>query len=70
MRRVHLTDAGLAERAQLDTRSDDFAKSILEPLHDDECTRLLAAMSEVERLLKVSLLRPGHRNPGIVDEPG
>ncbi len=67
VRRVHLTDAGLAERAQLDTRSDDFARGILEPLGDDERTRLLVAMREVERLLKVSLLRLEVADPASPD---
>lgn len=57
VRRVHLTDTGLAERAQLDARSDDLARSVLEPLGDDERTRLLAAMGEVERLLRAAQLR-------------
>ena len=57
VRRVQLTDAGLAERAQLDARSDDLGRSVLEPLSDDERTRLLAAMGEVERLLRASQLQ-------------
>ncbi len=57
VRRVHLTDAGRAERTLLDVRSDDVARGILGPLSDNERTRLLAAMNEVERLLRASLLQ-------------
>src|SRR5919206_4681056 len=32
VRRIRLTEAGLAERAELDRRSDDVARSCLEPL--------------------------------------
>jgi DNA-binding MarR family transcriptional regulator/GNAT superfamily N-acetyltransferase len=56
VRRVHLTEAGLAERAELDRRSDDFAWSLLEPLNDSQRTKLAAAMTEVERLLVASLV--------------
>lgn len=67
VRRVRLTDAGLAERAHLDTRSDNFAQSILEPLSDDERARLLAAMGEVERLLRASQLRIEVADPASPD---
>src|SRR5512141_1977367 len=39
-RHVHLTEAGLAERAELDRRSDQLAMSFLEPLSDDQRVRL------------------------------
>ncbi|MFD7446535.1 GNAT family N-acetyltransferase [Streptomyces sp. NPDC059909] len=51
VRTVRLTDAGLAERAVLDGRSDELAGSLLEPLNTDQRARLVAAMAEVERLL-------------------
>lgn len=57
VRLVHLTDAGRAERALLDVRSDSVARGILGPLSDNERARLLAAMNEVERLLRASLLQ-------------
>ena len=57
VRRVHLTEAGLAERAELDRRSDEVALSFLEPLSDDQRARLVAAMTVVERLLRASLVR-------------
>ncbi|MFD8871249.1 GNAT family N-acetyltransferase [Streptomyces sp. NPDC059590] len=51
VRTVRLTDAGRAERATLDRRSDELAGSLLEPLNDTQRTRLVAAMAEVDRLL-------------------
>ena len=42
-----LTDAGRAEWTELDQRSDDFARSILEPLTEQRRERLVAAMAEV-----------------------
>jgi DNA-binding MarR family transcriptional regulator len=51
VRAVRLTDAGLAERAQLDRLSDTFAESLLEPLDEHQRQRLAVAMREVERLL-------------------
>ncbi len=67
VRRVHLTNAGLAERAQLDARSDDLARSVLAPLSDDERTRLVSAMGEVERLLRASELRIEVADPASPD---
>ncbi len=63
VRRIHLTDAGRAERAVLDARSDTVAQGILEPLSDNERARLLAAMNEVERLLRASSVRIMLANP-------
>lgn len=57
VRRVRLTAAGLAERAELDRRADELAASILRPLHGDQRDRLVAAMAEVERLLVASMVR-------------
>jgi len=48
---VHLTAAGRRERATLDERSDDLARSLLAPLSAEQRERLVAAMREVERLL-------------------
>lgn len=56
VRTVRLTDAGRTERAVLDQLSDDFARSVLEPLNDDQQARLTAAMAEVERLLLASMV--------------
>ncbi|MEV1174057.1 bifunctional helix-turn-helix transcriptional regulator/GNAT family N-acetyltransferase [Nonomuraea sp. NPDC049784] len=57
VRTARLTQAGLAERAELDRRSDEAAASILEPLSGTQRDRLVAAMSEVERLLIASMVR-------------
>lgn len=51
VRTVRLTDAGRAERAVLDGRSDELAGSLLEPLNTAQRDRLVAAMAEVDRLL-------------------
>jgi DNA-binding MarR family transcriptional regulator/GNAT superfamily N-acetyltransferase len=60
VRTAQLTAAGLAERTELDRRSDDLARSFLEPLGTRQRERLLAAMGDVERLLTAALveLRP------------
>lgn len=54
VRRVTLTRKGLRELAELDRRSDAFAKSLLAPLTTAQRDRLIAAMTEVERLMRVS----------------
>ena len=60
VRTAQLTAAGLAERTELDRRSDELAQSFLEPLGTRQRERLLAAMGDVERLLTAALveLRP------------
>src|SRR2546421_2141055 len=63
VRRARLTPAGLAERAELDRRSDDLATSILDPLNDQQRDRLVAAMVEVERLLVASMVRVAALDP-------
>ncbi|GAA4682790.1 MarR family winged helix-turn-helix transcriptional regulator [Phytohabitans rumicis] len=57
VRTARLTPAGLAERAELDSRSDELAATILHPLSDRQRERLVAAMAEVERLLTASTVR-------------
>jgi DNA-binding MarR family transcriptional regulator/ribosomal protein S18 acetylase RimI-like enzyme len=57
VRRARLTKAGIAERALLDLRSDELARSILEPLTAPQRERLVDALGEVERLLGVALVR-------------
>jgi DNA-binding MarR family transcriptional regulator/GNAT superfamily N-acetyltransferase len=57
VRRVRLTKAGAAEQAVLDRAADELAESILEPLTDGQRARLVAAMTEVVRLLLASGLR-------------
>ncbi|MGE5292707.1 MAG: GNAT family N-acetyltransferase [Micromonosporaceae bacterium] len=56
VRTARLTGHGLAERAELDRRSDDVATSILGPLSARQRTRLITAMAEVERLLVASMV--------------
>ncbi|MEV5944763.1 helix-turn-helix domain-containing GNAT family N-acetyltransferase [Streptomyces sp. NPDC051994] len=51
VRTVRLTEAGRAERAVLDGRSDELAGALLEPLNQAQRARLVAAMTEVDRLL-------------------
>ncbi|MFI7382904.1 GNAT family N-acetyltransferase [Streptomyces sp. NPDC049813] len=65
VRTARLTDAGHAERAALDGRSDALAASLLAPLGARQRARLTLAMAEVERLLTASVvslevLDPGH----------
>lgn len=57
VRKARLTPAGLAERAELDRLSDELAFSILEPLTEDQRSRLAGAMADVERLLIASMVR-------------
>jgi DNA-binding MarR family transcriptional regulator/GNAT superfamily N-acetyltransferase len=67
VRTARLTPAGLAERAELDRRSDDVATSVLDPLTEGQRSRLVAAMAEVERLLTASTIRvevTDPRDPG------
>lgn len=54
VRRATLTRKGLREVNELDRRSDVFAESILAPLSVAKRERLVAAMAEVERLLRTS----------------
>ena len=63
VRTVHLTAAGLAERALLDRRADELAASILEPLSQRQRSRLAGAMAEVERLLMASMVRVAVYDP-------
>ena len=51
IRVVRLTAAGRRERAVLDQRSDEHARSLLAPLNPRQRARLVRAMREVELLL-------------------
>ncbi|GAB2914947.1 helix-turn-helix domain-containing GNAT family N-acetyltransferase [Paraburkholderia jirisanensis] len=57
VRRASLTEAGVDERAELEKLSDAVARGVLEPLSAEQRRRLVAAMSEVERLLQASMVR-------------
>jgi DNA-binding MarR family transcriptional regulator len=56
-RRVSLTRKGGAERAAYDRLSDSLAASMLGPLDASEQSRLLAAMGEVERLIRAASIK-------------
>jgi DNA-binding MarR family transcriptional regulator/GNAT superfamily N-acetyltransferase len=56
VRTVRLTRAGAVERELLDDRSDELARSFLEPLSASRRDRLVAAMREVEVLLTAGLV--------------
>jgi GNAT superfamily N-acetyltransferase len=53
---VQLTKEGRAERAELDRRADAVARSFLEPLNERQRERLVAGISEIERLLRASMV--------------
>jgi DNA-binding MarR family transcriptional regulator/GNAT superfamily N-acetyltransferase len=67
VRTVRLTPAGRRERALLDRRSDDLAKSFLTPLAPKQRARLVAAMGEVERLLTAALVEVRSTDPAHPD---
>ena len=67
VRYVRPTDAGRAERAELDRRSDEVAWSFLEPLDDHQRAKLVTAMNEVERLLRASLVHLAIEDPTTAD---
>ena len=64
---VYLTNAGFAERAELDRRSDALALRILEPLSERQRATLVAAMTEVGRLIQASMLRIAIEDPATPD---
>jgi len=67
VRRASLTARGAAERAHLDQRSDTLAAGLLQPLSDRHRQRLVAAMIEVERLLRASMVRFAMADPESSD---
>jgi DNA-binding MarR family transcriptional regulator/N-acetylglutamate synthase-like GNAT family acetyltransferase len=67
VRRVHLTKAGLAERKELDRRSDAVAQRMLDPLSETQRATFLAAVAEVERLLRASMVRFAVEKPASAD---
>jgi DNA-binding MarR family transcriptional regulator/GNAT superfamily N-acetyltransferase len=66
-RRARLTARGTAEHATLDARSDDLARSLLQPFGDSQRQRLIAAMAEVERLLKAGAVQITSIDPDHAD---
>jgi DNA-binding MarR family transcriptional regulator len=67
VRTVRLTDAGRAERAALDDRSDELAGSLLEPLNPAQRALLVTAMADVERLLTAATVTLEAVDPGHPD---
>jgi ribosomal protein S18 acetylase RimI-like enzyme len=62
-----LTGAGLRERIELDQRADAFARSMLEPLSENQRLKLGAAMAQVERLLLASMVQIAVADPTTQD---
>jgi DNA-binding MarR family transcriptional regulator/ribosomal protein S18 acetylase RimI-like enzyme len=67
VRLARLTKTGLKARAELDRRSDDLAVNILDVLTEPQRTTLTRAMSEVERLLKASMITFAVEDPTSAD---
>jgi DNA-binding MarR family transcriptional regulator/GNAT superfamily N-acetyltransferase len=67
VRFASLTDKGLAERAELDRRSDAVASTFLEPLSNEQRAKLVAAMTQVERLLRASVVLLAIEDPTTSD---
>ncbi len=63
VRRAELTAAGQVEYLELDRRSDEVACGFLQPLSDRQRARLVAAMAEVEHLLRASMVRVAVADP-------
>ncbi|WP_274629197.1 bifunctional helix-turn-helix transcriptional regulator/GNAT family N-acetyltransferase [Arvimicrobium flavum] len=67
VRRAMLTSEGRAEFDAYESRSDELALSILNPLDESQRRRLLSAMEEVRRLLQVAAIDIGVEPPGSAD---
>lgn len=67
VRFIRLTEGGRKERAELDRRADEVAKSFLAPLTDRQRARLVGAMTEVERLLTASMVTLEVEDPSTPD---
>ncbi len=67
VRRAVLTRKGRAELRAYDRRSDALAESILAPLSATQRQRLVAAMGEVERLIRVAAIDLRIEPPGSRD---
>jgi DNA-binding MarR family transcriptional regulator/GNAT superfamily N-acetyltransferase len=63
VRTVRLTGKGAAERAELDRLSDQAAAAILGPLSTSQRARLIAAMTEVQKLLTASAIEIAVTDP-------
>jgi DNA-binding MarR family transcriptional regulator/GNAT superfamily N-acetyltransferase len=67
VRRVRLTRAGLRELRELDRRANALAKSVLAPLSGEQRDRLIAAMAEIERLMRASAVQITAEAPDSAD---
>lgn len=67
IRTARLTDAGRRERALLDDRSDELARSMLAPLSDGQRDHLVAAMAQVQKLLTASMVEIEAVDPDHAD---
>lgn len=67
VRRASLTPKGRAELKAYDRGSDALAESILAPLSATQRDRLVAAMSEVERLIRAGAVEIRIEQPGSRD---
>lgn len=63
VRFARLTRSGVAELRRINSLSDDLALSMLTSLRDEQARRLVAAMSEVERLLRASSIEVKAADP-------
>jgi DNA-binding MarR family transcriptional regulator/GNAT superfamily N-acetyltransferase len=66
-RRVRLTRKGSVERAAYDRLSDELAASMLESLDAADRSRLVAAMGEVERLIRAASVAVAVEAPNSAD---
>lgn len=67
VRIVRPTAAGVAERHALDEHSDRAATTLLDPLTPRQRDRLVAAMAEVERLLRLGMVEITETDPSDPD---
>jgi len=67
VRLVKLTAAGQAERAELDRLADGVAWSFLEPLTDRQREDVVTAATQLERLLRASMVTMEAEDPSTPD---
>jgi DNA-binding MarR family transcriptional regulator/N-acetylglutamate synthase-like GNAT family acetyltransferase len=67
VRRAVLTRKGLREFEALDRHSQEFATSMLASLDATQRERMIAAMAEVERLMRASAVKIEMADPGSAD---
>ncbi len=70
IRVARLTASGLAERAELDERSDELARSMVARLDDRHRAELVSAMRTVERLMTASMVELRLVDPAGADARG